>query len=144
MTDNPDPSGQTFGLLQVLSAGDLLKRDFPKRPRRGNRPVEMDQTPVAIRGEPLHEVWWRGRQWAVTAFGVECLDGSYVIKASRLAEEIDSFGWPEHMSEKEWCDIEDFSSAWLVALAMHRTKVPGGKAAIRTALGRARLPKEPA
>jgi hypothetical protein len=38
--------------------------------------VEMDTTSVACRGEALREIWWRGRQWAVTSYGIECLDGT--------------------------------------------------------------------
>src|SRR4051812_32559167 len=129
MTDKPDPPGRMVGSLRVLSVEDLMATDFPEHPRRGERPVEIDRSPVPVRGEPLHAVWWRGRQWAVTAYGIECLDGTYAIEASRLAEEIGSFAWPEHMSEKDWCDPEEFATAWLVALAMHGTKVPGGKAA---------------
>lgn len=60
--------------------------DFSLPPMRGARPVEMDTTPVACLGEELDEIWWRGRQWAVTSFGVECLDGTYAFEAKRLAE----------------------------------------------------------
>jgi hypothetical protein len=134
MTDEPDRP-------QVRSAADLMRMDFPAHPRRRERPVEIDRTPVRIRGEPLDEVWWRGWQWAVTAYGLECLDGTYPIEAKRLAESIDRHGWPEHMGGKVWCDPEDFATAWLVALAMHGTRVPG-KAAIRDALGRARIDPE--
>jgi hypothetical protein len=26
--------------------------------------------PVRVRGEQLSEIWWRGRQWAVTQYGI--------------------------------------------------------------------------
>jgi hypothetical protein len=36
--------------------------------------------PVRCRGEELSSpIYWQGRQWAVTAFGIECRDGTYVI-----------------------------------------------------------------
>lgn len=112
------------------------------RLRRGDRPVEIDRTPVMVRGENLHAVWWRGRQWAVTAYGIECLDGTYTIEADRLAEAIDVQCWPAHMGNKTWCDPEEFATAWLVALALHGTQVPGGKGMIREALGRATVAAE--
>jgi hypothetical protein len=83
-------------------------------------------------GEPLHSIWWRGRQWAVTEYGIEALDGTYSFEAKRLTEDIATWGRPAHMAEKDWVDIEDFSTAWLVALALHRRV---GRA-IRKALAR--------
>ena len=42
----------------------------------------MDNTPVPIRGDALPPLLWRGRQWAVTDYGIEALDGTYSLKAS--------------------------------------------------------------
>ena len=41
------------------------------------------------------------------------------------------------MSDKDWCDTEEFATAWLVAIALHGCHVEGGKQAIREALSRA-------
>jgi hypothetical protein len=30
--------------------------------------------------------WWRGDMWAVTAFGIEALNGKYVIEKDRLRD----------------------------------------------------------
>jgi hypothetical protein len=49
-------------------------------------------------------VWWHGRQWAVTEYGIERLDGTYVIDAKRLTENIETYGWPGHMRGKDWVD----------------------------------------
>jgi hypothetical protein len=46
------------------------------------------KTEVVNRCEPLSEVWWQGRQWAVTAYGLEQRDGTYTIKADRLVEHL--------------------------------------------------------
>ena len=46
-----------------------------------NAPIVLDRTPVAIRGEELHPVRWRRKQWAVTSSGIEALDGTYAIEA---------------------------------------------------------------
>jgi hypothetical protein len=79
----------------------------------------MDTTSVACRGEALREIWWRGRQWAVTSYGIECLDGTYSFEAKRLAEGLHSSGpveasWCVSMAEKGWVDVDDFATAWLV------------------------------
>jgi len=89
---------------------------------RNDEPVRMDKTPVKVRGEDLDPIWWRGRQWAVTAFGIEALDGTYTIKADRLAEDI-GHAWPAHVCGKTWVDQDDFCTAWLVAIAMHGASI---------------------
>jgi hypothetical protein len=91
----------------------------PPRPRRGAEPIEYDCAPVSIRGDALDQVLWRGRQWAVTTFGIECLDGTYTIAKDRLFENVDAYGWPLHITQKNWADSDDFCTAWLVALALH-------------------------
>ena len=62
-------------------------------------------------------------------------DGSYPIEKERLVEEIDGPGsWPAHMSGKTGTDIEEFVTAWMVAMAMHG--VAAKPADIRKALAR--------
>jgi hypothetical protein len=108
----------------------------PPRPRRGDKPIVMDETPVKCRGEPLDPVWWQARQWAVTSFGIEARDGTYTIAADRLAENIDRWGWPAQVTHKTWVDPDDFITAWLVAIAMHGATVT--PAQVRTAIDRAK------
>lgn len=43
---------------------------------------------VENQAENLDEIWWQGRQWAVTAYGIEARDGTYHIEAA--AQEFDS------------------------------------------------------
>jgi hypothetical protein len=55
---------------------------------------------------------------------IECRDGTYSIHADQLYErEFDKprgfLNWPRHMAEKEWVDLDDFCTAFCVALAMH-------------------------
>ena len=69
-----------------------------------HRPIQLDTTPVKVCGEPLHPIWWRGKQWAVTEYGVEALDGTYSFEAKRLTENIENWGWPAHVREKDWVD----------------------------------------
>ncbi len=121
--------------LRALSLGDL--DNIPRRPRRGVNRIEISSEPVKVRGEPLSEVWWRGKQWAVTAYGIECLDGTYVAEASRLAEQ-PGYPWPMHMAGKKWVDIDEFTTAWMVALLLHGKSDNINPVAIREMFGRLR------
>jgi hypothetical protein len=106
---------------------DLM--NLPPLPRRDKCHIQTDTTPIPLHGlgEELSEVWWRGKQWAVTAYGIEALNGTYVIAADRLDEGMRAGAPLEasicvHMSEKDWVDQDDFVTAWLVALAMHNIR----------------------
>ena len=70
------------------------------------------------RGGALGAVWWQGAQWAVTEHGLECRDGTYFIDKNRLLENED-YPWPLHMSGKLWINIDEFTTAWIVALVLH-------------------------
>jgi hypothetical protein len=78
---------------------------------RGDTPILMDDTPVTVSvwGEALNPIWWRGRQWAVTDYGIECLDGTYVIEANRLHHpgSPTNHNWPEQLCDKDWVDVDD-------------------------------------
>jgi len=119
----------TPGMLQNL-------RDAGPPPTWGDKPILMDRAEVTVRGDPLSDLWWQGRQWAVTSFGLERRDGTYYIDAHRLAENIDTVGWPLHMTRKAWLDDEDFMTAWCIALAMHGISVTQDQ--VRGAISRAR------
>jgi hypothetical protein len=127
-----DILAQKIGGLTGLTEQDLV--NMPRPRKRGDRPVELDTTPVHVRAEALHAIWWRGRQWAVTEYGIEALDGTYSFEAKRLTEDIEDWGWPAHMAEKDWVDTEELATAWLVALAIHGAHAP--PAQIRKALRR--------
>jgi hypothetical protein len=83
--------------------------------------IAIANDPVARRGDQLDEIWWRGKQWAVTAYGIECLDGTYPIKADRLLQDMPGYSWPQHIAEKGW-DVAEFTTAWMVAILMHGRK----------------------
>jgi hypothetical protein len=105
-----------------------LDAPIPPRPVRGDGPIEYDRTPVRLRGEELHPVWWRGRQWAVTAYGIECLDGTYALSADQLRRINDAYPITTHVTTKLWVDGDDFLTAWLVALALHAIPTKAGQA----------------
>lgn len=98
--------------------------------------IDYYTDPVEVCGEPLGTILWRGRQWAVTEYGIECLDGSYWCEAKGLGEDLPNHSWPEHMADKSWVDVDDFATAWMVALAIHGQHVPSDQ--VREAIRRAK------
>jgi hypothetical protein len=76
---------------------------------------------VKCRGEELSTpIYWQGRQWAVTPFGIECRDGTYFIERDRLWENDDRHSWVRHMAGKTWVDLEDFAEALRIARRRYR------------------------
>ena len=73
-------------------------------------------TPVEVKGEALSTpIYWTGRQWAVTRYGIERRDGRYHIAGDRVWEARNGHGWLEHMEEKPRVDLEDFAEALRLA-----------------------------
>ena len=71
---------------------------------------------VQADGYPRHlsrPVHWCGRQWAVTAFGLEGLGkhGYYNIAKGAIGYAPSSHSWVHHMEEKNWVDLDDFKAA---------------------------------
>lgn len=82
--------------------------------------IENDSTPVEVQGSDAPEnILWRGRQWAVTEFGLEALDGSYPIAAGRLHESHSGSTWVAQVGSKTWVDRADFATAFMVAIVLH-------------------------
>lgn len=81
--------------------------------------IENDSTPVEVRGEAPENILWRGRQWAVTKFGLEALDGTYAIEAGRLHEDHGDSTWIIQVGRKTWVDKADFATAFMVAIVLH-------------------------
>lgn len=88
------------------------------------RTIETDSTPVEVTGTAPREILWRGKQWAVTTFGIEALDGDYSIAAGRLDENFSDWSWIMQLGAKSWVDIPDFTTAFMVAIVLHG-KAPG-------------------
>ena len=107
-------------MFKVLTVADLKARYKDEPTVTG--PIVVDRTPVKVCGDPLTQIWWQGKQWAVTKFGIECRDGTYPIEAKDLTYDLDNdtnHGWIEQMRSKGWVDMNDFSTAYFVALSMH-------------------------
>jgi hypothetical protein len=76
----------------------------------------------------LHrDIYWVGRQWAVTGHGMQAIDkklqGKFDIEASRLWES----GLTESLCAEKWFNVEDFSKGLVRARA--RYPLPPGQAA---------------
>ena len=93
-------------------------------------PIIINDMSVRVRGDALTQIWWQGKQWAVTQYGIECRDGTYAIPAKELTYDLDSgtnHGWVEQMLSKDWVDMDDFRTAYFVALSMHGHQLPKEK-----------------
>ena len=96
-------------------------------------PIQLATSQVNRRGEKLDPIRWRAKQWAVTDYGIEALDGTYYVEAHRLLEQ-PAYPWPKHMAAKDWVDPDEFTTAWLVALVLHNQLNPAKLAASLNAL----------
>jgi hypothetical protein len=68
----------------------------------------------------LHrDIYWIGRQWAVTGFGVQAVDqrlkGAFDIETARLWED----DLPRRMRSLAWLNADDFNKALEMARARH-------------------------
>ncbi len=95
--------------------------DLAARAREVDAPPHYEVTEaIEVRGEPLREpIYWTGRQWAVTAFGIEARNGVYPIPKRRLWDEEGDFGWVQQLAAKPWIDLEDFAEALRLARARY-------------------------
>jgi outer membrane biosynthesis protein TonB len=85
---------------------------------------------IEITKMALHrDIFWVGKQWAVTGYGMQAVDqkqkSKFDIEASRLWED----DLLENLSEQRWFNAEDFNAG----LSIARAKYPEapGKAALR-------------
>lgn len=81
-------------------------------------PAYESKAEVRVTGEQIDEpIYWKGRQWAVTRYGIEARDGTYPIAGDRVWEDDygNGHGWIKHMSDKEWVDLPDFVEALRLA-----------------------------
>jgi hypothetical protein len=77
---------------------------------------------------PLHrDIYWVGRQWAVTGCGLQAVDqrqkGKFDIEVSRLWDD----GLLESLRTEKWLNVDDFEKA--LAVARKRFPEPARKAA---------------
>jgi len=85
---------------------------------------------------------WRGRQWVVTTHALRPhSDFYYEIEIDRLAEtrpfsDDRRSDWLLHMAESGWVDVEDFITAWCVAVVVNKTKL--GKIDVKASIEDAR------
>jgi hypothetical protein len=70
-----------------------------------------DRSMIRTKLTRRQRILWQGRQWLVTTYGIEAKDCSYSIARHRL----DDPYWLDHMTEKEWVDVDDFAAALHIA-----------------------------
>jgi|SRR4051812_1958110 hypothetical protein len=68
----------------------------------------------------LHrDIFWIGRQWAVTGFGMQAinqkLEGKFDVGIDRLWDE----DWLAFVREQKWFNAEDFANGLAIARARH-------------------------
>jgi hypothetical protein len=64
----------------------------------------------------LHrDIYWLGKQWAVTGYGVQAVDKKLNMKFDIRADRIWEDGLAEAMDSEKWLDIDDFAEALSVA-----------------------------
>jgi hypothetical protein len=99
--------------------------DTTERPKRGRVRITHSTNHVEVTGRALDAIWWQGRMFAVTSFGLESRDGRLSIPASRLADGISDDSCPRllRVCLEPWVDSEDLITAWLVAIALHCPEV---------------------
>jgi hypothetical protein len=85
--------------------------------------------------ETPRKVYWAGRQWCVTDYGLETIrEHEYYVEAARLADRTDGddpakppqIETIRHIAEKNWVDIEDLFAAYVIAAHVHGVTVPEG------------------
>ena len=60
----------------------------------------------------LHrDIFWLGKQWAVTGFGIQSINPKLKMKFDVESSRIWAEGLAEAMLSDDWFDIEDFSDA---------------------------------
>ncbi len=105
-------------MLEVTIKKSEIKSLVARALETTEPPSYESTTDVCVTGEALnHPIYWKGRQWAVTGFGIEARDGKYVIKGQRIWEDNSGHGWVHQMAEKEWVDLSDFVEALRLARA---------------------------
>jgi hypothetical protein len=105
--DDPVPFDDLYA-PDIVDHYVALARDMAAAPRY-HLPAHGHEGRLS---KPVH---WRGRQWAVTAYGIEGLEYPYLIDRHRIWEDEDVHGWVKHMAEKNWVDLADFTEALRIA-----------------------------
>ena len=123
-----EPKTSDNETFRTLSISDLYS--LPETQKSSSGPIVINTTRVKVCGDPLTQIWWQGKQWAVTEYGIECRDGTYPIAAKKLTYDLDNgsdHGLIEQMCSKGWVDMNDFSTAYFVALSMHGLQLSSDK-----------------
>ncbi len=97
----------------IIDANDLIRMVEERDAQLRERAHAMAES----EGEPLTILQQYGT-WAVTDYGVECLEHYYPIEKKRLHDD----SWTLHMAEKNWVDMYDFLRAFYAGRCYHYPK----------------------
>lgn len=81
-------------------------------------------------GAKPRTVYWSGRQWCVTDYGLETVEPDrYYVGPEELGTLTQGAPGPmaerlRHIAEKTWVDIEDIAAAFAIAVQVHAGKFP--------------------
>ncbi len=99
-----------------IESDEEIERLVQRARNMDDAPAYVVDDVVEVRGEHLHEpIYWTGRQWAVTEFGLESRTGIYSIPKRRLWNEEDDWGWVRQISNRPWVDMADFAEGLRLA-----------------------------
>jgi hypothetical protein len=108
---NSSPIYSTWPAFEVCEAGAPRYRRFSLR----HKPRQKTNVTMALH----RDIFWVGRQWAVTGYGIQAVDqklkGQFDIDASRLWED----GLLESLRAERWLNPADFEKALAVARKHH-------------------------
>lgn len=113
----------SMGIGKFYTMEELMALPPPEPVSVSIRGYARPRLPKA--GEPSHvggdKILSLHGQWAVTTFGLEAFPegettySHYQIEAARLATQ----DWIGHMAEKNWVEMDEFVSAYRIALVLH-------------------------
>ena len=95
--------------MRLRTFSDIVGHERDFFPERAYNPGKWDTDPIK----------YRNRQWAVTEYGLENIAGPYhyYIPCTDLHIRMGADGtWVNHMSAKNWVDIDAFNEAFQRAL----------------------------
>jgi hypothetical protein len=103
----------------MTNVSELAEKSIPLQPKRGAPSIAIADNEVKQRGDNLGDIWWRGAQWAITPRGLESLDGTYLIDGNSTIEDPPEYTCVKQMAGKAGVDIDEFTTAWMIALILH-------------------------
>ncbi len=91
-------------MVNHMTVAGYFPEPYEGRLQYGDRDLSIVEIATMLELPPILK---RYGDWAVTTEGIECLIVRYTVDKSRF----DEGDWINHMREKTWVNLSDFSSA---------------------------------